>query len=83
MDEARFTMSPVSDAYACVAARQNALAVEVRAKFRNDSAITEAIPRGASRCPVMQRTRGASILYEEYSVQGRLRYDQVGLGKRR
>ena len=64
MDEPRFTMSPVDDTYACAIARQNALAVQVRAKFRNDTVSTAA----------MQRTGGASILSERCSVRGRLRY---------
>lgn len=43
MDEARFTVSPVEDTFACAIARRNALAVQVIAKFGNDSATTEAM----------------------------------------
>lgn len=43
IDEPHFTMSPVVDTYACAIARQNALAVQVAARFENDSATTEAI----------------------------------------
>ena len=45
MDEARFTMSPVVDTFACAVARQNALAVQVTAKFGNDSATTAAMQK--------------------------------------
>lgn len=40
MDEAHFTMLPIEDTYACAVARQNALAVQVTAKFATDSATT-------------------------------------------
>ncbi len=49
MDEPRFTMSPVDDTYACAIARQNALAVQVRAKFRNDTVSKAAMQRIITR----------------------------------
>ena len=45
MDDARFTMSPVVDTFACAVARQNALAVQVTAKFGNDNATTAAVQK--------------------------------------
>lgn len=41
-DEARFTTSPVVDTYACAIARQNALAIQVMAKFESNSTATVA-----------------------------------------
>ncbi len=49
MDEPRFTMSPVEDTYACAIARQNALAVQVRAKFGNDTVSKAAMQRIITR----------------------------------
>ena len=43
MDEARFTVSPVVDTFACAVARRNALAVQIKAKFVNDNTTTEAM----------------------------------------
>lgn len=72
MDEARFTTSPVDDTYACTVARRNALAVQVTAKFGNDTATTEA----------MQVFTGRKSLPNEVEDQGGFHFIRGVFGTR-
>ena len=49
MGEPCFTRSPVNDTFACAIARQNALAVQVRAKFGNEIVSKTAMQRIRTR----------------------------------